>query len=83
MFKSKNETKTKNSSTQTKLVKLKIKNRFIESLRFLRFSFNSLSKSDFAFLTQKFDNNVLHLVKLKRFDPCEFMSDFQKFKEYF
>ena len=64
-------------------MKLKIKNRFIESVRFLRFSFNSLSKYDFAFLTQKFDNNVLHQVKQKRFDPCEFMSGFQKFKDEF
>ena len=54
---------------------------FIESVQFLRFSFDSLSKDDFPFLTQKFDNNVLDLVKQKRFDPCEFMSDFQKFKE--
>ena len=54
---------------------------FIESVQFLRFSFDSLSKDDFPFLTQKFDNNVLDLVKQKRFDTCEFMSDFQKFKE--
>ena len=32
------------------------KSSFIESVRFLRFSFDSLSKDDFTFFTQKFDN---------------------------
>ena len=54
---------------------------FIESVQCLRFSFDSLSKDDFPYLTQKFGNNLLDLVKQKRFDLCEFMRDFQKFKE--
>ena len=32
-------------------------------------------------LTQEFDNNDIDLNKKKRFDPYEYMSDFEKFKE--
>ena len=33
------------------------------------------------YLSQEFHNNVLNLVKQKRFYPYENMSDFEKFKE--
>ena len=36
---------------------------------------------DFKYLSQEFDNNVLDLVKQKGFYQCEYMSDFEKFKE--
>ena len=32
-------------------------------------------------MSQEFDNNVLDLVKQKGFYQCEYMSDFEKFKE--
>ena len=32
-------------------------------------------------MSQKSDNNVLHLGKLKRFYPHEYLSNFEKFKE--
>ena len=32
-------------------------------------------------MKQKFDNKALDLVKQKRFDPYEYMNDFEKFKE--
>ena len=32
-------------------------------------------------MNQEFDNNILDLVKQKRFYPYEYMSDFEKFKE--
>ena len=38
-------------------------------------------KDDFEYLSQKFDNNVLDLVKQKGFSPYEYMSNFEKFKE--
>ena len=32
-------------------------------------------------MSHKFDNNILGLVKQKRFYPYEYMTDFEKFKE--
>ena len=40
-----------------------------------------MSKNDFKYLSEEFDNNILDLVKQKRFYPFEYMSDFGKFKE--
>ena len=59
---------------------------FIDSfLQFLSSSLDSLvknlSKEDFKYLSQEFDNNVLDLVKQKGFYPLQYMSDFEKFKE--
>ena len=41
----------------------------------------NLSKDDFKYFSQEFENNVLDLVKQKGFYPFEYMSDFEKFKE--
>ena len=61
------------------------KQSFIDSFQFLSSSLGSLAKNlykdDFKYLSQEFDNNVLDLVKQKGFDPYEYMSDFEKFKE--
>ena len=58
---------------------------FIDSFQFLSSSLDSLvknlAKDDFKYLSQEFDNNILDLVKQKRFYPYEYMSDFEKFKE--
>ena len=58
---------------------------FIGSFQFLSSSLDSLvknlGKDVFKYLNQKFDNNVLDLVKQKGFYPHEYMSDFEKFKE--
>ena len=40
-----------------------------------------LSKDNFQYLSQEFDNNAVHLVKQKVFYPYEYMSDLKKFKE--
>ena len=60
---------------------------FIGSFKFVSSSLNSsvknLSKIDFKYLSQKFDNNVLDLVKQKGFYPYEYMNDFEKSKEEF
>ena len=32
-------------------------------------------------MSQEFDKNILDLVKQNGFDPCKYMSDFEKFKE--
>ena len=70
-----------------KCMSFSINNRlmFIDSLQFLSSSLNSLvknlDKDDFKYLSQEFDNNVLHLVKQKRFYPYEYMSNFGKFEE--
>ena len=70
-----------------KYVNLTIKNKlsFIDSLRFLSSSLHglvkNLEKGDFKHLSQEFDNNVLDLAKKNGFDPCEYMTDFKKFKE--
>ena len=61
------------------------KSSFIDSFQFLSSSLDSLiknlGKDGFKYLSQQFDNNVLDLVKQKGFYPCEYMSDFEKFKE--
>ena len=58
---------------------------FIDSFHFLSSSLDSLvknlSKNDFKYSSQVFNNNVLDLVKQNRFYPYEYMGDFQKFKE--
>ena len=58
---------------------------FIDSFQFLSCSSDSLvtnlSKDDFKYLSQEFDNNILDLVKKKEFYPFEYMNDFEKFKE--
>ena len=49
--------------------------RFIDCFQFLSSSLDSLvknlSKNDFKYLSQEFDNNVLDLVKQKGFYPYE------------
>ena len=59
--------------------------RIIGSFQFLSSSLDrlvkNLSKDDFKYLSQEFDNNVLDLVKQKGFYPYEYMSDFEKLKE--
>ena len=56
---------------------------FTDSFQFLSSLLDSLvknlSKGDFKYLSQEFDNNVLDLVKQKGFYPYEYMSDFEKF----
>ena len=58
---------------------------FIDSFQFLSSPLDSsvknLNKDGFKYFSQEFDNNVLVLVKQKRFYPYEYMSDFEKFKE--
>ena len=55
---------------------------FIDSLQFLSFLLDSLvknlSKEDFKYLSQEFNNNILDLVKQKGFYPFEYMSDFKE-----
>ena len=64
---------------------IKIKLSFIDSFQFLHSSLDSLvkniSKGDFKYLGQEFDNNIFDLVKLKEFYSYEYMSEFGKFKE--
>ena len=40
-----------------------------------------MGKDDCKYLSQEFDNDILYLVKQKEFYSCEYMSDFEKFKE--
>ena len=58
---------------------------FIDSFQFLSSLLDSLvkylSKSDFKYLSQEYDNNFLDVVKLKRFYSYEYMSNFEEFKE--
>ena len=58
---------------------------FIDSFQFLSSLLDSLVKNlsndYFNYLSQKFDNNVLDLVKQKRFYSYEYMSDFEKSKK--
>ena len=53
---------------------------FIDCFQFLSSALDSLvknlSKDDFKYLSQKFDKNVLNLVKQLGFYPYEYMSDF-------
>ena len=56
----------------------------IDSFQFVSSSLESLvenlSKDGFKYLSQKFDNNVLDLVKQESFYAYEYMSDFEKVK---
>ena len=58
---------------------------FIEGFLFLSSSLDSLvknlSKDDFKYLSQEFDNNVLDLVKQKGFHSYKYISNFEKSKE--
>ena len=58
---------------------------FIDSYQFLSFSLDNLvknlGKNDFKYLSKEFNNNVLDLVKQKRFYTPEYMGDFEKFEE--
>ena len=58
---------------------------FIDNFQFLSSSLDSLvknlSKDDFKYLSQEFDNSILDLVKQKGFCPSEYMNNFEKFKE--
>ena len=58
---------------------------FIDNFQFLNSWLDSLvknlGKDGFMYLSQEFDNNILHLVKQKGFYTYEYMSDFKKFKE--
>ena len=55
------------------------KSSFTDSFQFLSSLLDSLvknlSKDDFKYLSQEFDNNILDLVKQKEFYPYEYMSD--------
>ena len=57
---------------------------FTDSFQFLSSSLDSLVKNlpeaDFSYLSQKFDDKVLDLVKQKEFYPYENMSYFKKFQ---
>ena len=50
-------------------------------LCFERYFSHHRAKDNFKFLSSEFNNNVLDLVKQKRFYPYEYMSDFKKVKE--
>ena len=60
---------------------------FMDSFQFLSSSLDILVKSfgqdDFKGLVQKFDSGLLDLVNQKRFYPNEYMTGFEKFKNYF
>ena len=57
----------------------------IDSFQFLSFSLDvsvkSLNKGDVNYLSQGLDNNVLDRFKQRRFDPSEYITDFENFKE--
>ena len=58
---------------------------FIDSFQFLSSSLDSwvmnFSKSDFKYLSQEFDSNVLDLVKQRGLYHYEYISQFKKFKD--
>ena len=60
---------------------------FIDNFQFLSSSLDSLvenlSKDYSKYLSQELDNNVLDLIKQKWFDPYEYMSASERFKEEF
>ena len=70
-----------------KYLSFTIKNKLIFTDRFQFPSSSSdslvkhLNKDDIKYLSQEFDNNILDLVKQTGFYPCEYMSDFEKFKD--
>ena len=59
--------------------------RSIDSFQFLSFSLDvsvkSLNKGDVNYLSQGLDNNVLDRFKQRRFDPSEYITDFENSKE--
>ena len=61
------------------------KSSFIDRCQFLSSSLDRLVKNlgndDFKYLSQKFDSNILGLVKQIGFYPYEYMSDIEKFKK--
>ena len=58
---------------------------FIDSFQFLSSSLDgsveNFGKHDFKYFSQEFDTKALDLVKQEGFYPCEYMSDFERFKE--
>ena len=48
---------------------------------FIRKLVKILKKDSLKYLNQEFDNNVLDLVKKKRFYSDDYMRDFEKFEE--
>ena len=42
-----------------------------------------MGKDDFKYWIQKFDNDVLNIIKQKAFYPYGYMSDYEKFQEEF
>ena len=58
---------------------------YIDSFQFLSYLLDNivknLSKDDFKYLRQEFDNSVLDLMKQKIFYPHNYVRDFEKFKE--
>ena len=66
-------------------VRISNKSSFIDRIRFLISSLDSLvknfGKNDLKYLSQELNNNALHLVKQKGFYPYEYMRDFEKFEE--
>ena len=59
---------------------------FIDSFQFLSFSSDSIArnsvKNEFKHFSQKFDSEVLDLVKKKGFYPYEYMCDFETFMKH-
>ena len=57
---------------------------FIDSSQFFSSSldslFKNLTKDDFKYFSQKFECNILDLVKQKGFYPYEYMSDLKSLK---
>ena len=72
-----------------KYMSFTVNNKFslLDNFQFPSSSLDSLvknvSKDDFKYLSQEFDNSILDLVKQKEFYPYEYMSDSEKFKEEF
>ena len=72
-----------------KYMSFTVNNKFslLDNFQFPSSSLDSLvknvSKDDFKYLSQEFDNSMLDLVKQKEFYPYEYMSDSEKFKEEF
>ena len=58
---------------------------FIDSLQFLSSPLDSLvkhlSKDDFNYLSQEFDNNILDLVEQQKFYPYKYMSGLENFEK--
>ena len=58
---------------------------FIDSFQFLSSPLDSLvkhlSKDDFNYLSQEFDNNILYLVEQQKFYPYKYMSGLENFEK--